>query len=75
MRVNDDASDVYLKLIIGDGSERVYRVRAQDMKSTRVNFGKGLRSRYYAWELMTTGADFDLESVTFIPMVASRRVD
>ena len=70
-----DADDkVFLKLILGNGAEYIYAAKVQDMHTTRVNFGKGLRSRYYAWELMTTGADFDLESVTFIPLVALRRV-
>jgi len=74
MRIDSTVQDVFLKIILGNDTEYVYKVAVQDMHTTRVNFGKGLRSRYYAWELMTTGEDFDLESVTFIPLVASRRV-
>lgn len=74
MRINNSASDTYLKIVMGDGVERVYKAHVQDMHSSRVDLGKGLRSRYWAWELVTTGAEFDLESITFIPLVASRRV-
>jgi hypothetical protein len=36
--------------------------------------GKGLRSRYFAFELVSTGQDFDLDTLEFIPLVADRRV-
>ncbi len=64
----------YLKIITGTGVERVYSVVAQDMRTTKVNFGKGLRSRYFAFELISTGQDFDLDSIEFIPIVNQRRV-
>ena len=44
------------------------------MKTTKVNMGKGLRARYFAYELISTGQDFDLDSVEFVPLVAQRRV-
>jgi len=74
MRVKDDAKDFFLKLVTGNGTEYMYQFKMQNMHTTRVNFGKGLRSRWYAWELVTNGAEFELDSVTFIPLVAQRRV-
>jgi hypothetical protein len=44
------------------------------MITTRVQVGKGLRARYYAFELETVdGQDFDLESIEFVPLVVQRR--
>jgi hypothetical protein len=44
------------------------------MKTARINIGKGIRARYFAFELISTGQDFDLDSLEFIPLVAKRRV-
>ena len=64
---------VFLKLIAGDGSEYTYRVNPLDRLTSRVQFGKGLRSRYFAFELITSGIDFDLDTIEFIPLVSQRR--
>lgn len=69
-----DVERVFLKLITDDDLERVYRAMPLNRRTSRVNFGKGLRSRYYAWELTTTDVDFDLDTVEFIPVQAKRRV-
>lgn len=66
--------DWVLKLVTGDGKEYVYSVVAQDMQTTKVRLGKGLRARYFAFELLSTGQDFDLDTVEFIPLIAKRRV-
>lgn len=66
--------DVFLKLVTGDGTETTYKVKTEDMATTKVNLGKGLRARYFAFELTTTGQDFDLDSIEFIPLIANRRV-
>lgn len=63
-----------LKLDTGDGKTYTYSVEARDMETTRVNTGKGLRARYFSYELISTGQDFDLDSIEFIPIVARRRV-
>lgn len=63
-----------LKLVSGDGSTYTYNLVGSDMKTAKVQLGKGLRARYFAFELISTGQDFDLESVEFIPLVADRRV-
>jgi hypothetical protein len=66
--------DIYLKLEAGTGESYTYQVKLQNQQTTKVRIGKGLRARYFAWELVTTGQDFDLDSVEFVPLVAQRRV-
>lgn len=63
-----------LRLVTADGRIFNYTVTAESMKTTKVNMGKGLRARYFAFELVSTGQDFDLESLEFIPLAAQRRV-
>lgn len=66
--------DIFLKLDTGDGKTYTYRTVIQNQETTKVRLGKGLRARYFAFELITTGQDFDLDTVEFIPLVAQRRV-
>jgi hypothetical protein len=66
--------DFVLKVITGDGTTYNYAVNAQDMKTTKIRMGKGLRARYFAFELVSTGQDFDLDTLEFVPLVADRRV-
>ena len=68
------AGDYLLKLVSGEGQEYIYRLTAQSMKSARVNFGKGLRSRYFSYELQNIDQDFDLDTIEFLPIGANRRV-
>lgn len=65
--------EYFLKLETPQGST-TYRVLAEDMATTKVWVGKGLRTRYLSFELISTGQDFDLESIEFVPMRATRRV-
>lgn len=74
LRVQDDARNFFLKIHAGDGREYVYAVRPQNMQTTKVNMGKGLRSRYFSFELVTDGADYDLDSIEFVPISSQRRV-
>jgi hypothetical protein len=47
----------------------------RSIMTTRINLGKGLRARYFSWELYTPGGeDYDLESIEFVPIVAKRRI-
>jgi hypothetical protein len=40
-----------------------------------VKIGKGLRSRYWQFELVNIdGADFDLDTIEFHPVLLTRRV-
>lgn len=66
--------DVILRLITADGKQTNYRVTTEPMRTTKVHLGKGLRARYWSFELETVGQDFDLESIEFIPLLAQRRV-
>jgi hypothetical protein len=66
--------DFVLRLITGDGNSYDYAVTTRNMRSTKVHLGKGLRARYFAFELISEGQDFDLESVEFVPLIADRRV-
>jgi hypothetical protein len=66
--------DIFLKLESGSGDSYTYQVKLQSQETTKVRIGKGLRARYFAWELVTSGQDFDLDSVEFVPLVAQRRV-
>ena len=64
-----------LKLITGDDQTYVYGVTAQHMRTTRVNLGKGLRSRYFRFELINAdGKDFSMNAIEFIPLVMQRRI-
>ena len=74
LRIVDTAADVMLTLVTGDGVEYVYAVQPRDMHTSRVNLGKGLRSRWFSWELMIPGYDFDFSSIEFIPITTQRRV-
>jgi hypothetical protein len=65
----------YLKLISGDGREYVYELKAQpNFMTTKIKVGKGIRTTYMAFDLVTEGQDFDLDSLEFIPMTSGRRV-
>jgi hypothetical protein len=68
------AGDYILRVLTRDGKTYNYRVTAADGRAVKVNMGKGLRSRYFAFELVSTGQDFDLDTLEFIPLVADRRV-
>lgn len=68
------ASKFILKLVTGDGEERTYRVNVRDNETTKIHLGRGLRARFLSFELTSTGQDFDLSSLEFVPIVSSRRV-
>lgn len=78
IRVNDNAREFVLKLITPGGLEGgktfIYSFTPKNMQTTRVNIGKGFRSRYMQWELITPGPDFDLDSLEFVPLISKRRV-
>lgn len=66
--------DYILKVILTSGAEYDYAVKAEDGRHTKINVGKGLRARYFAFELISAGQDFDLDLVEFVPIIAQRRV-
>lgn len=65
--------DFLLKIEDGAGHVTTYGLKARDFETTRVRTGKGLRARFFRFELISTGQDFDLEAIEFIPLVAQRR--
>lgn len=68
------AGEYVLRIETGDGSIYDYGVSARDMRTTKVHMGKGQQARYFAFELLGSGADFDLDSIEFVPLVKQRRV-
>jgi hypothetical protein len=66
--------DFVLRLVTGTGIIYDYNLVASSLRSTKVPLGKGLRARYFAFELISTGQDFDLDTVEFLPLVSQRRV-
>lgn len=63
-----------LRIITKDGVTYNYGVSTRDGRSTKVHMGKGQRSRYFAFELVSAGQDFDLDTLEFVPIVVERRV-
>lgn len=73
MRDDGSHNDVYLRLVTGDNKTYTYKVQSKTMETVKVHFGKGLRARYFSYELYTAGQDFDLDNIEFVPIVAQRR--
>ena len=63
-----------LRIVTADGQTYTYSATTSSMETTRVKLGRGIRARYIAFELESSGQDFDLESVEMLPVVLSRRV-
>lgn len=68
------AGDFVLRIETGDGATYDYACSTRDMRSTKVHMGKGQRARYFAFELIGAGEDFDLDTLEFVPIVLQRRV-
>lgn len=66
-----------LKTITNEIEENWYEVRLvqEGLHEARVKPGKGLKSRYWQFELRNIrGADFNVESMTLVPIRTGRRV-
>jgi len=63
-----------LRLIAGDGRTYDYGVNTVSGRTTKVKTGKGLRARYFAFELIGRGEDFDLDTLEFVPLWPTRHV-
>lgn len=63
-----------LKIIDGANVERTYKVLVDGRRTAKVQVGKGIRTRYMAFELVSTGQDFDLDTIEIIPLLETRRV-
>jgi hypothetical protein len=65
---------IYLRIIDEKGGKYTYRVSADSMRTAKAKLGRGLRIRYFSFELETVGQDFDLESIEFTPLKLTRKV-
>ncbi len=72
MRGEED--DFVLRVETMDGATYTYQTATRSGRSSKVHMGKGQRARYFAWELVSTGQDFDLDTLEFVPIVVERRV-
>lgn len=63
-----------LRMVAGDGRTYDYAVSTRDTRTTKIKFGKGLRARYFSFELISTGDDFDLDTLEFVPLWSQRHV-
>lgn len=66
--------EMILKIIEAEDKVYVYRADTRNVRNTKVHMGKGQKSRYFAFELITDGQDFDLDTLEFVPIVVPRRV-
>lgn len=65
-----------LKLVVNNDDPRYYPIipSGADVKGTRVDIGKGLKGRYWTARLdNVAGADFELDSATFLPVRSKLR--
>jgi hypothetical protein len=69
-----DGGGFVLRIRTADGLVYNYRTDARSGRSTKIHMGKGQRSRYFAFELLSEGQDFDLDTLEFVPLVMQRRV-
>ncbi len=57
---------------------RSYAVTARPVNDTtdtrRIDIGKGIKSRYWQFELMGNGVDCDIDEIGMLPIVLSRRI-
>jgi hypothetical protein len=65
---------LYLRTITGNGEERTYRTSTNTtLREMKVDLGRGVKSRYWQFEIANVdGADFELETIQFFPVVLSR---
>lgn len=70
--------DLILKITVDSGLSYYYTMTAQvsgDLKTNRITPGKGLRSRYWQFELTNVdGGDLTFDSISFHPVELSRRI-
>lgn len=56
------------------GGSYVYKLDAESMKTGRVTFGKGMRTRYFTFKIESDGQDYDLDNIEFVTAEMSRKV-
>lgn len=72
-------SDLYLRLLTKEGGTQTYILRGggPNLESRRVVLARGVRSRYWQWEIanLAEGNDFELKHLALYPESTSRRVN
>lgn len=66
-----------LKTITDRSTERWYELSYSEagLHDARIKMHKGVKSKYWSFKLANAdGSDFELDSITFVPMVLNRRV-
>lgn len=66
-----------LKASVDGGVSAYYEVTraTENLQTQRITLGKGLKGRYWQFQLITQdNADFELESIDFLPISLSRRI-
>jgi hypothetical protein len=74
LAVHGEDGDFVLRIETLDGDTYDYGVSTRHGRSTKVHMGKGQRTRYFAYSLTSTGQDFDIDTLEFVPLVVERRV-
>lgn len=65
-----------LKVIV-EGLEYHYTARSsgEQLQQQRIDLGRGLRANYFTFQLFNSdGADFDLDTIEFMPLAHTRRI-
>jgi hypothetical protein len=68
---------IQLRLVTGDGESNVYELDRENgvIREARVEFGRGLRSRYWQFEVRNVdGADFVLDEIELFLSTTTRRI-
>lgn len=71
------SEDAMVLRVEADGQEYFYEARSSsaDLKNHRVDVGRGLEGAHWSFSVLNKdGADFDLASLEFVPIVNKRRI-
>lgn len=67
-------SDFVFTITDEAGGSFAYRLDANSMKTGKVPFGRGLKTRYFTFNMRSMGGDFDLDNIEFITQETARKV-
>lgn len=71
------SGNIYVSVVHENNPVYTYRLVTSDtaMRNARAIIGKGMALRYWQFEIVNeNGADFELESITYYPVVLTRRI-
>lgn len=67
-------SDFVFTVVDEAGKSFDYRLDANSMKTGRVPFGRGLKTRYFTFRVRSLGGDFDLDNIEFVTRETARKI-